>query len=96
MVFTLCLFLDRPGVKDTKVIGKLGERINAALRLELDRNHLEEEQLRAKLDERIPILRFLSVKHSEVLQKFKDSKPDIDFPALHKELFSQDNADNVS
>lgn len=84
------MFTDRPGVKDRDVIEKLGERINTALRLELDKNHSEGEQIRAKLDERIPMLRLLAIKHNEVLQKFKDRHSGIDFPALHNELFSQE------
>ena len=86
----------RQGVKDRQVIEKLGERVQAALRIELEKNHALEERIRAKLDERIPVLRLLSAKHHEVLQKFKHRHPDLDFPALHKELFSDETRDGCA
>ena len=80
----------REGVKDKEVIDRLCERVRTALHLQLERTHSPDEHIPQKLDERIPVLRLLGAKHHEVLQKFKLSHPDLDFPALHKELFSDD------
>ena len=37
-----------------------------------------------------PALREMSMLHMEALGKFRRSAPHLDFPALHKELFSVD------
>ncbi|KAK2172637.1 hypothetical protein NP493_944g01050, partial [Ridgeia piscesae] len=78
----------RPGVKDTIVIRKLSERIEAALKLELGKNHVEEDQMLMGLLEKIPLLHMLSARHGSILGRFKQENPDVEFPALHKELFS--------
>ena len=86
----MLMFSAREGVKDKEVIEKLYERVRMALHVELDKTHSADEQIAAKLQERIPVLRLLGSKHNEVLQKFKNTYPDLDFPALHKELFSDE------
>ena len=75
-------------MKDTIVIRKLSERIEAALKLELGKNHEEEDQMLAALLDKIPLLHMLSAQHGNILGRFKQDNPDVDFPALHKELFS--------
>ncbi|ESO86573.1 hypothetical protein LOTGIDRAFT_129003, partial [Lottia gigantea] len=81
---------DRPGLKDTGDIQKLHEKIQAALKLEVGNNHSDDSETLAKLIVQIPIVRNLSLLHVRVLQKFRESQPDAEFPALHKELFSAD------
>lgn len=39
---------------------------------------------------RLPMLRELSQLHMDALGKFRKAHPHIEFPALHKELFSVD------
>ncbi|KAJ8924276.1 hypothetical protein NQ315_007068 [Exocentrus adspersus] len=76
-------------------IGRLSQAVLRALRLELDRNH----SLPIKGDvtvcdallTKIPTLREISMLHMEALGKLKRSAPHLDFPALHKELFSVDS-----
>lgn len=79
---------DRPGLKDLADIQKLHEKVLTALKLEVGKNHKEEETLLNKLLQRVEDLRSLGVRHIDVLNRFKQSAPDVDFPALHKELFS--------
>ena len=86
----------REGVKDREVIDRLCSRVRTALHQQLSRSHGDELRMAAKLDERLPVLRLLGAKHYEMLQKFKLAHPDLDFPALHKELFSDDPRDDVS
>ncbi len=80
----------RPGVKDNAVIQKLGERIETALKLEIGRTRQDDEEFKQKLLDKLPTLRDLSVKHVLILNKFKTENPNVEFPALHKELFSTD------
>ncbi|KAF4519117.1 hypothetical protein B566_EDAN010539 [Ephemera danica] len=89
------LSADRPGLKGVTEIGRLSQAVLRALRLELDRNHrlplkgdvLVGDALIAKMSE----LRELSMLHMEALAKLKRSTPHLEFPALHKELFSVDS-----
>ena len=78
----------RPGVKDRAVIQKLSERIETALKLEIGRTRSDDEEFKQKLLEKLPTLRDLSLKHVFILNKFKIENPTVEFPALHKELFS--------
>ena len=80
----------RPGVKDSAVIQKLGERIETALKLEIGRTRSDDGEFKEKLLEKLPTLRDLSYKHVLILNKFKQENPSVEFPALHKELFSSD------
>jgi nuclear receptor subfamily 1 group F protein 4 len=76
------------------IIQKLNERIHCALKLELGKSHPDDEQLRIHLQQKLPMLQLLNYRHTDLLAKFKEEHPDIDFPALHKELFSQDGLDD--
>ena len=38
--------------------------------------------------EQASVLRSLSARHVRVLNAFKEEAPDVEFPALHRELFS--------
>ncbi|KAL0268987.1 UNVERIFIED_CONTAM: hypothetical protein PYX00_010742 [Menopon gallinae] len=86
---------DRPGLKGTTEINRLRHAVARALRFEMDRNHI----LPLKGDvtvydyvmAKIPPLRTLSMYHMDALAKFKRSTPLLEFPALHKELFSVDS-----
>ncbi|XP_029653424.1 probable nuclear hormone receptor HR3 [Octopus sinensis] len=79
---------DRPGLKDMEDIQKLHEKVLTALKLEVGKNHKEEETTLAKLLGHVEELRNLGGRHIDVLNMFKRSAPDVEFPALHKELFS--------
>ncbi|CAB3382510.1 Hypothetical predicted protein [Cloeon dipterum] len=86
---------DRPGLKGVADISKLSQAVLRALKMELERNHrlplkgdvLVGDALMAKMSE----LRELNLLHMEALAKFKRSTPHLEFPALHKELFSVDS-----
>lgn len=77
------------------MIEKLGERIEAALIAELNKSHSAEnaERVKDQLLALIPVLHNLSVKHVFILNRFKQQYPEIEFPALHKELFSPEGMD---
>ena len=70
------------------IIQKLNERLVSALKVEVSKRHPEDETLKAQLLEKIPTLHHLSVRHIDILNKFKLSNQGVEFPALHKELFS--------
>lgn len=65
------------------------------MRSELDRNHAAPikgdvtvcDAMLAKISQ----LREISLLHMDALAKFKKSRPHLEFPALHKELFSVDS-----
>ncbi|XP_065342422.1 probable nuclear hormone receptor HR3 isoform X2 [Cloeon dipterum] len=86
---------DRPGLKGVADINKLSQAVLRALKMELERNHrlplkgdvLVGDALMAKMSE----LRELNLLHMEALAKFKRTTPHLEFPALHKELFSVDS-----
>uniref|UniRef100_A0A1B6C292 Probable nuclear hormone receptor HR3 n=1 Tax=Clastoptera arizonana TaxID=38151 RepID=A0A1B6C292_9HEMI len=86
---------DRPGLKGIAEIGRLGQAVQRALRLELDKNHSMpikgDVTVFDTLSTKITMLRELSMLHMEALAKFKRSTPHLEFPALHKELFSVDS-----
>ena len=79
---------DRPGVKEVSEIQQLNDRILSALKLEMGQNHPGDENILKRFVEQAGVLRSLSTRHIRVLNAFKEEAPDIDFPALHKELFS--------
>lgn len=91
----LLTLIDRPGLKGVTEIHRLNQAVMKALKLELNRTH----KLPYKGDitvfdtllAKIPGLREASLLHIDALTKFKHSLPHLDFPALHKELFSVDN-----
>ncbi|CAH0551806.1 unnamed protein product [Brassicogethes aeneus] len=96
-LYSACVLLspDRPGLKGLGEIGRLSQAVVRALRLELERNH----SLPIKGDvtvcdallTKIPTLREISMLHMDALGKLKRSAPHLEFPALHKELFSVDS-----
>ncbi|XP_071446563.1 probable nuclear hormone receptor HR3 isoform X1 [Hetaerina americana] len=96
-LYSACVLLspDRPGLKGVGEISRLGQAVARALRTELERNH----RLPIKGDvsvcdallAKVPALRELSILHMDALAKFKRSTPHLEFPALHKELFSVDS-----
>ncbi|GIY69899.1 probable nuclear hormone receptor HR3, partial [Caerostris extrusa] len=83
---------DRQGLKGLAEIQRLSQATLKALRQELDHTH----KLPFKGDitvcetllARIPLLGELNVLHMEALSKLRRSAPHLEFPALHKELFS--------
>lgn len=91
---TLLVRPDRPGLKDLNDIQKLYEKISSALKVEIGANHQDDDSLLSKLQQLIWIVRSLNNQHIAVLNKFKSSAPEVEFPALHKELFSVDCLEN--
>lgn len=88
-------FSDRPGLKGQTEITRLSQAVIRALRSELDRNHVlpikGDVTVCDALLAKIPQLREISLLHMDALAKFKRSQPHLEFPALHKELFSVDS-----
>ncbi|KAF3425141.1 hypothetical protein E2986_11800 [Frieseomelitta varia] len=83
---------DRPGLKGLAEITRLSQAVIRALRSELDRNHVSpikgDVTVCDAILAKIPQLREISLLHMDALAKFKRSQPHLEFPALHKELFS--------
>ncbi|KAH6930833.1 hypothetical protein HPB50_019711 [Hyalomma asiaticum] len=85
---------DRPGLKGISEIQRLNAAILKSLRYELGKTHEQPYKgdvsafdcLLAKL----PSLREVSLLHMDALAKFRRTVPHLEFPALHKELFSVD------
>ncbi|XP_031355789.1 probable nuclear hormone receptor HR3 isoform X7 [Photinus pyralis] len=96
-LYSACVLLspDRPGLKGIGEISRLSQAVIRALRIELEKNH----SLPIKGDvtvcdallTKIPTLREISMLHMDALGKLKRSAPHLEFPALHKELFSVDS-----
>ncbi|CAB0040166.1 unnamed protein product, partial [Trichogramma brassicae] len=86
---------DRPGLKGISEIRRIYEAIVRALKSELSQSHTTPlkgdvtvcDQLMAKQ----PQLRDVSIMHMEALAKFKRNAPLVEFPPLHRELFSVDS-----
>nr|CAJ90622.1 HR3 isoform B1 [Blattella germanica] len=96
-LYSACVLLsaDRPGLKGLAEIGRLSQAVLRALRIELERNHAipikGDVTVYDALLAKVPTLRELSMLHMDALAKFKRSTPHLEFPALHKELFSVDS-----
>ncbi|XP_050446401.1 probable nuclear hormone receptor HR3 isoform X3 [Cataglyphis hispanica] len=86
---------DRPGLKCLGDINRLSQAVIRALRSELERNHVTpikgDVTVCDAILAKIPQLREISLLHMDALAKFKRSQPHLEFPALHKELFSVDS-----
>ncbi|XP_071053430.1 probable nuclear hormone receptor HR3 isoform X9 [Onthophagus taurus] len=86
------LSTDRLGLKcDDDGITKLRQAVTRALKHELDRNHSPlkgDVTVCDALLSKIPSLRELNMLHMDALGKLRRSAPHLEFPALHKELFS--------
>ncbi|EFN88414.1 Probable nuclear hormone receptor HR3 [Harpegnathos saltator] len=86
---------DRPGLKGLAEITRLSQAVIRALRSELERNHVTpikgDVTVCDAILAKIPQLREISLLHMDALAKFKRSQPHLEFPALHKELFSVDS-----
>lgn len=86
---------DRSGLKGILEIQRLNQALLKALRFELGKSHRAyhvkgDVTLLDMLLTKTGALRELSMLHMEALAKFRRSAPHLDFPALHKELFSVD------
>ena len=95
MILIVCFnFLDRPGLKGILEIQRLNQALLRALRLELGKTHKVflkgDVTVLDILLSKTSTLRELSSLHMEALGRFRRSAPHLDFPALHKELFSVD------
>jgi nuclear receptor subfamily 1 group F protein 4 len=86
---------DRMGLRGTLEIQRLSQAVLRALRLELSRTHRTplkgDVSVADSLVARLSALREISVLHMEALTRFKRATPHLEFPALHKELFSVDS-----
>jgi len=85
---------DRPGLKGIIEIQRLNQAIVKALRFELSQTHKMpfkgDISVFDALINKIPLLRELNLLHMEALSKFRRASPHLEFPPLHKELFSID------
>jgi len=88
----VCVYAERPGIKDVSVIHRLNEVIDAALWHQLAKSYSPPSVTgrRSRITEQLAAIQLISSHHSELLAAFKSMHPDIEFPALHKELFSQE------
>lgn len=84
---------DRPGIKEQQDVQKLHEKILAALKMEIGNNHREDQEILVQFVQQASVLRSLSQHHILILTRFKEANPDVDFPALHKELFSVESVE---
>ncbi|XP_014212732.1 probable nuclear hormone receptor HR3 isoform X2 [Copidosoma floridanum] len=86
---------DRPGLKGHAEVRRIYDAVLRALRSELDRSHSVplkgDVTVCDAMIAKIPQLRDVSLMHMDALAKFKRSQPHLEFPALHKELFSVDS-----
>jgi nuclear receptor subfamily 1 group F protein 4 len=82
-------------LRGTQEIQRLSQAVLRALRLELTRTHRSplkgDVSVADFLSARLPALREISGLHMEALARFKRATPHLEFPALHKELFSVDS-----
>jgi len=95
----VCVCAERPGIKDVSVIQRLNEIIDAALWHQLVEScpsAASVTDVRSRISERLATAQLISSRHSELLAAFKSMHSDIEFPALHKELFSQEGIETVS
>ncbi|XP_037092929.1 probable nuclear hormone receptor HR3 isoform X2 [Pollicipes pollicipes] len=83
---------DRPGLSCLDSVQHLNQELLKALRIMLERSHptpvkgdVSAYQL---LVSKVPSLREISSTYFEVIANFKRLAPHLEFPALHKELFS--------
>ncbi|XP_014672821.1 PREDICTED: probable nuclear hormone receptor HR3 [Priapulus caudatus] len=84
---TILLSPTRDGLQDLGMIEGLYERVVGALKDELYKRHSNDDTL-TKLMHLTAELRAISSKHVQVLSKFRMMHQHLEFPALHKELFS--------
>jgi len=83
---------DRPGLTCVESVQRLSQELLKALRLRMDRSHpipiKGDVTAYQMLLSHIPALREASATYLEVISNFKRMAPHLEFPALHKELFS--------
>jgi len=94
-----CMRTERPGIKDVSVIQRLNEVIDAALCHQLVQSYpsmtSSAADVRQRIADQLATLQLISIQHSALLAAFKSRHPDIEFPALHKELFSQEGIETA-
>lgn len=101
--FILChpsFRLDRSDLRQVNHVRRLNLFICRSLRAELNKSHHHRSpfeptssNIYETLISKIPILREISMLHMAALSRFRRLSPEIEFPALHRELFSMDMAD---
>lgn len=88
--------LDRPDLRQVSHVRRLNLFIARSLRAELNKTHQRSPFDSSSLNvydtliSKIPILREISMLHMAALSRFRRLSPEIEFPALHRELFSMD------
>lgn len=82
--------VDRPGLKNRKLIREVQLDLLKALQLEISDNHPDDDQLFARLLTTIPKLREISPEHTRRLMDLKIRQPGVSFPPLHAEIFDLD------
>lgn len=81
-------------MKEVSEIQVLHDRILTALKIEMGVNHPGNENILKRFVAEAGVLRSLSARHIRVLNAFKEKNQDIEFPPLHKELFSIESDSN--
>lgn len=88
---------DRPDLRQVSHVRRLNLFISRSLRAELGKTHHRSPfDTTTSLDvydtlmSKIPHLREISMLHMAALSRFRRLSPEIEFPALHRELFSMD------
>jgi hypothetical protein len=91
-VYSPC-FSDRVGLRQRDVIRNWNVAFLNALKIELKKNHKrpidDDELILDALMKKRRLLNELSSLHLEALTNFQRSSPRVEFPELHKELFSK-------
>ncbi|CAG0882614.1 unnamed protein product [Darwinula stevensoni] len=86
---------DRPGLKDVSQIQRLNGAVLRALKQELGKTHplplKGDVSVCDALIAKQHFLREVSMLHMEALSRLRRSTPHLEFPALHKELFSSES-----
>ena len=88
----------RAGIKDVTVIQRLNQLIDTALYQQLLMTNAPTSvaDVRSRISDQLATVQLLSTQHSQLLAAFKSQHPNIEFPALHKELFSQEGIESDS
>lgn len=99
IVLSYRIITDRPDLRQVNHVRRLNLFICRSLRAELNKTHHRSPfdpssmNVYETLISKIPTLREISMLHMTALSRFRRLSPEIEFPALHRELFSMDMVD---
>jgi len=78
---------ERPGVTNPKLIDATREKLLEALKIQLARNHVSEQNIYNTLLQRLPDLQQLGRRHGQLLSWFRSRWRRLQLPALFAEIF---------